>query len=134
MERRSIYINEFAHASPIPNASRIGNVIASGFIRGTDPVTGKLPVTIEEQCALMFSHVKACVEKSGAKLEDILKVTIWVEKIDRKPINAEWVKWFPDPASMPARQVCVMEMEPGVLIQCDFLAVVMVSDPEGLTP
>lgn len=126
MHRRSINIDEFAHASPIPNASRIGNMIASGFIRGTDPATGKLPPTIEEQCALMFSHVKRCVEKGGARVEDIIKVTIWVASIDRKPINAEWVKIFPDPAAMPARQVCVMEMEPGVLIQCDFLAVVQV--------
>ena len=123
MQRRSINIDEFAHASPIPTASRIGNIIVSGFIRGTDPATGKLPGTIEEQCALMFSHVRRCVENGGMRVEDIIKVSIWVEKIDRKPINAEWVKIFPDPKSRPARQVCVMEMEPGVLIQCDFMAV-----------
>ena len=123
-QRRSINIDEFAHASPIPTASRIGNMIASGFIRGTDPATGKLPPTIEEQCALMFAHMRRCVEKAGAHVDDILKITIWVERIDRKPINAEWVKVFPDPTSRPARQVCVMEMEPGVLIQCEFLAVV----------
>lgn len=123
MQRRSINIDEFSHASPIPTASRIGNMIASGFIRGTDPKTGKLAATLEEQCALMFSHMRRCVEMGGGRLEDILKVTIWVEKIDRKPINAEWAKVFPDPQSRPARQMCVMEMEPGVLIQCDFLAV-----------
>ena len=39
--RRSIYIDEFAHKSPIPNASRIGNIIVSGLIRGVDPVTGE---------------------------------------------------------------------------------------------
>ncbi len=124
MQRRSIHIDEFAHASPIPNASRIGNLIASGFIRGTDPATGKLAATLQEQCALMFGHMKRCVEKGGGRAEDIIKVTIWVEKIDRKPINEEWVKVFPDPESRPARQVCVMEMEPGVAIQCEFLAVV----------
>jgi enamine deaminase RidA (YjgF/YER057c/UK114 family) len=123
MPRRSIHIGGFAHASPIPNASRIGNVIASGFIRGTDPATGKLPPTMEEQIALMFTHVNACVEAGGGTMDDILKITIWVEKIDRKPINDAWVKWFKDPHAMPARQVCVMGMEPGVLIQCDFLAV-----------
>ena len=123
-QRRSINIDEFAHASPIPTASRIGNVIASGFIRGTDPATGKLPPTLEAQCGLMFAHLRRCVEKGGARVDDIIKVTIWVARIDRGPINAEWVKMFPDPASRPARQVCVMEMEPGVHIQCDFLAVI----------
>lgn len=124
MQRRSIDIDEFAHASPIPTASRIGNIIVSGFIRGTEPETNKLAPTLEEQCALMFSHLRRCVENGGGRMEDIIKVSIWVEKIDRKPINAEWVKAFPDPASRPARQVCVMEMEPGVHIQCDFMAVV----------
>ncbi len=124
MQRRSIHIDAFAHASPIPNASRIGNLIASGFIRGTDPATGKLAASLQEQCALMFKHMVRCVEKGGGRAEDILKVTIWVEKIDRRPINEEWVKVFPDPESRPARQVCVMEMEPGVAIQCEFLAVV----------
>ena len=37
--RRSIYIDEFAHKSPIPNASRIGNIIVSGLLRGVDPAT-----------------------------------------------------------------------------------------------
>ena len=122
--RTSITIDAFAHASPIPTASRIGNVIASGFIRGTDPTTGQLAETLDAQCALMFSHLRRCVETGGARLDDILKVTIWVKALDRRPINAEWVKVFPDPKSRPARQVVEMPMEPGVLIQCDFLAVI----------
>jgi len=28
MPRRSIYLDDIAHQSPIPNASRIGNIIA----------------------------------------------------------------------------------------------------------
>jgi len=34
------------------------------------------------------------------------------------------VKMFPDPASRPARQVMEVPMEPGVLIQCDFMAII----------
>ncbi len=41
--RRSIYIDEFAHQSPIPNASRIGNIIVSGLLRGVDPATPANP-------------------------------------------------------------------------------------------
>jgi 2-iminobutanoate/2-iminopropanoate deaminase len=122
--RESITIDEFSHQSPIPTASRIGNIIASGFIRGTDPGTGKLPATIEEQTELMFHHMQRAVEAGGASLEDVLKVSIWVKTLDRKPINQVWVKYFPDPKSRPAMQVVEMPMEPGVLIQCDFLAVI----------
>ncbi len=123
MQRRSITIDAFAHKSPIPNASRIGNIIASGLIRGTD-TAGAFPPTLEQQCALMFENMKRTVEAGGGRVEDIIKVTVWMEKLQRPPINAEWVTWFPDPAARPARQVMETSMEPGVLIQCDFLAVV----------
>jgi hypothetical protein len=31
---------------------------------------------------------------------------------------------FPDPAARPARQIMEVPMEAGVLIQCDFMAVI----------
>jgi len=122
--RRSIYIDEFAHKSPIPNASRIGNIIVSGLIRGIDPVTEIFPLTVEQQCAFMFMHVRRTVEAGGARVEDIIKVTFWMKELQRKPVNDEWVKMFPDPASRPARQIMEVPMEMGVLVQCDFMAVI----------
>jgi 2-iminobutanoate/2-iminopropanoate deaminase len=124
MPRRSIYVDEIAHQSPIPNASRIGNIIVSGLIRGADPATGKLAGTLEEQCELMFMHMRQAVEAGGATVDDIIKVTVWMKELTRKPVNDEWVKMFPDPASRPARQVMEVPMEAGVLIQCDFMAII----------
>jgi 2-iminobutanoate/2-iminopropanoate deaminase len=122
--RRSIYVDEFFHRSPIPNASRIGNILVSGLIRGVDPATQKLAATLEQQCALMFAHMRLTAEKGGATIEDIVKATFWMEKLSRPPINHEWVKMFPDPASRPARQIMEVPMEQGVLVQCDFMAVI----------
>lgn len=122
--RRSVYIDEFAHKSPIPNASRIGNIIVSGLIRGIDPVTEIFPSTVEQQCAFMFAHMRRTVEAGGAHVEDIIKVTFWMKELQRKPVNDEWVKMFPDPASRPARQIMEVPMETGVLVQCDFMAVI----------
>ena len=122
--RRSIYIDEFAHKSPIPNASRIGNVIVSGLLRGVDPATQAFPPTVEQQCRFMFDNIRRCVEAGGATVEDIIKVTFWVKELQRKPINDEWVKMFPDPASRPARQIMEVPMEPEVLVECDFMAVI----------
>jgi 2-iminobutanoate/2-iminopropanoate deaminase len=124
MPRRSIYVDEIAHRSPIPNASRIGDIIVSGLIRGHDPATGKLAPTLEQQCAFMFQHMRQTVEAGGATLDDIIKVTVWMKELTREPVNKEWVKMFPDPASRPTRQVMEVPMEPGVLIQCDFVAVI----------
>jgi 2-iminobutanoate/2-iminopropanoate deaminase len=122
--RRSIYIDEFSHRSPIPNASRIGNILVSGLIRGVETDTQQLAATLERQCALMFDNIRITAEKGGATVEDIVKVTFWMEKLSRPPINTEWVKMFPDPASRPARQIMEVPMEEGVLVQCDFMAVI----------
>jgi 2-iminobutanoate/2-iminopropanoate deaminase len=124
MTRRSIHVASFAHQSPIPNASRIGKVIASGLIRGANPVTQKFPPTLEEQCVHMFNNIRLTVEAGGARAEDIIKVTIWMKQLERKPVNDEWVKMFPDAAARPARQIMEVAMESGVLVQCDILAVI----------
>ena len=124
MTRRSIHIASFAHQSPIPNASRIGNVIASGLIRGANPNTQKFPPTVEEQCVHMFNNIRLTVEAGGARVEDIIKVTFWMKQLERKPVNDEWVKMFPDAAARPARQIMEVTMESGVLVQCDILAVI----------
>jgi len=124
MPRTSIYLDEIAHRSPIPNACRIGNVIVSGLIRGADPATSQLAATLEEQCTLMFEHMRRVAEAGGATVDDIVKVTVWMKQLERKLVNDEWVKMFPDPAARPARQIMEVPMEAGVLIQCDFMAVI----------
>ena len=124
MPRTSIHVGEIAHQSPIPNASRIGNIIVSGLIRGADPATSQLAATLEQQCAFMFEHMRRVVEAGGATVEDIVKVTVWMKELKREPVNDEWMKMFPDPAARPARQIMEVPMEAGVLIQCDFMAVI----------
>jgi enamine deaminase RidA (YjgF/YER057c/UK114 family) len=124
MGRTSVYVDEIAHGSPIPNASRIGNILVSDLIRGFDPATGKLATTLAQQCQFMFLHMREVAEAGGATAADIVKVTVWVAKLERRLINEEWLKMFPDPRSRPARQVMEVPMEAGVLIQCDFMAVV----------
>ena len=124
MKRQAIYISQFQHQNPIPNAARIGPVIASGLIRGVDPQTHEFPADMAQQCAFMFDNIRATIEAAGANLDSIIKVTFWMEKMDRAPINLEWTKMFPDEPTRPARQIMLSPMEPNVLVQCDFLAVV----------
>ena len=38
--RTSIYVEGFSHKNPIPAACRIGSVLESGSIQGTEPATG----------------------------------------------------------------------------------------------
>src|ERR1700716_4329615 len=98
MARSSIYVDEIAHQSPTPNGSRIGNILVSGLIRGADPSTAKLAATLEQQCAFMFLHMRQAVEAGGARVEDIIKVTVWMKELQRQPINHEWCKMLAEPA------------------------------------
>jgi 2-iminobutanoate/2-iminopropanoate deaminase len=122
--RKSIYVDGFGHKNPIPAAARIGNMVASGIIYGLDVATGKPATSLEEQARLMFHHLRAIVEEAGGSVDDILKLNLWmVDRSKREAVNAEWMKMFPDAASRPARQAMQGELGPGILVQCDFLAV-----------
>jgi enamine deaminase RidA (YjgF/YER057c/UK114 family) len=123
-ERRSIDIEGYRHANPIPAACRIGNVLMSGVISGRDPTSGQLPPSIEEQCANMFRHVQRIVEAAGGSTANIIKLTIWLrDSGNRDALNAEWVRLFPDPASRPARHTLPLTDAGDSLVQCDVAAV-----------
>jgi 2-iminobutanoate/2-iminopropanoate deaminase len=125
-KRRSIEVEGFSHgATPIPAASRIGNMIASGGIAGLDTATGKIPDGLEVQVAAMFANVRKIIEAAGASTDDILKMTIWVrDRAARAIIDPHWIKMFPDPHSRPARHTLVYQLPDPMLVQCDFLAIV----------
>jgi len=79
--RRSIEVEGFGHGTtPIPAASRIGNLIASGGIAGIDTATGKMSGDLEAQVAAMFANLRRIVEAGGGSTDDIIKVTIWVRE------------------------------------------------------
>lgn len=123
-KRTSIYVEGFGHKNPIPAAARIGNLVASGIIYGLDVTTGKPAATLDEQARLMFHHLNAIIAEAGGTVDDILKLNLWmVDRSKREAVNAEWLKMFPDANSRPARQAMQAELGPGILVQCDFLAV-----------
>lgn len=123
-KRTSIYVEGFSHKNPIPAACRVGNMLYSGSIQGTDPKTGKYGATPEEQSALMFAHVKRIVEAAGGSTDDIVKMTVWMkDRSNRAPINTEWLKMFPDEASRPARHAIQLALDGEKLFECDFVAV-----------
>ncbi|MFT5486133.1 MAG: 2-iminobutanoate/2-iminopropanoate deaminase [Paracoccaceae bacterium] len=122
--RKSIHIDGFAHKNPIPNASVIGNMLVTGVIMGRDTRSETVPDTIEEQCAIMFRHVRDIVEAAGGTTDDILKMSVWLKNTsDRSALNAEWTAMFPDPENRPARHAFSLESDSIVMVQCDFMAV-----------
>jgi 2-iminobutanoate/2-iminopropanoate deaminase len=123
--RQSINGSHARHENPIPNACRIGNIVMSSVIGGSNPGTRELPATLEQQIANVFGSIRHDIESAGGTVDDILKVTFWVKDPakQRAALNEEWVKMFPDPASRPARHTQHLPAESRALVQADFIAV-----------
>ena len=126
MARRvSIHIPGFRHANPIPAASRIGNFLVSGGIHGMDPATGKTAESLEDQLRFMFQHVRAVMDAAGGSPDDIIKFAVTMtDRAQRPALNVEWLKMFPDEHSRPARHTSEGNLSPGMLVQCDIMAVI----------
>lgn len=122
--RKAVYTEAFSHSNPIPAASQIGNILVTGIVNGLDPAKPEHPGSLEEQCRLMFHRVSEIMKAAGGSTENILKLNVQMSDIsDRKAVNAEWTKMFPDAATRPVRQTLHAPLDRGKLIQCDVLAI-----------
>ena len=123
--RRGINGARARHQNPIPNASRVGNIVMSSVISGTNPGTRELPPDLAGQMANLFAHVRADIEAAGGSVDDIIKMTFWMQDptTGRAAINDEWVKMFPNEASRPARHTQPSSGGGNALVTCDFVAV-----------
>jgi 2-iminobutanoate/2-iminopropanoate deaminase len=124
-KRQSVNFPGFSHQNPIPNASRIGNVMMTSVISGVDPGTRNLPPELSKQVANLFAHVRTAIETAGGTPDDIIKMTFWMKEptTGRAALNDEWLKMFPDPASRPARHTTALGAESNALVTCEFVAV-----------
>jgi len=127
VKRCSIDVENHGHGQlPIPAASRVGPIIATGGIRGADPATGKMPDELEAQVRFMFVNLKRIIEAGGGSADSIVKVTVFVKSTDAKPlVDAEWVKLFPDARARPARHMLKQDLAGAMLVQCDAIAVAL---------
>lgn len=122
----SIEIEGLHHGNaPIPTASRVGPVVASGGIMGMDPADGTIPDDLNRQVELAFANVSAVMNSVGGTVEDIVKFTCFVADRDsRELINVKWLEMFPDEHRRPARHTVAHALPGRVLIQIEILAYV----------
>jgi enamine deaminase RidA (YjgF/YER057c/UK114 family) len=125
-KRRSVNGSRARHENPIPNASRVGNIVMSSVIGGANPGSRELPASLEQQIANVFHHIRHDIEAAGGSVDDIVKVTFWVKDptTQRAALNAEWVKMFPDADARPARHTLTLPPDSRAQVQADFTAVI----------
>lgn len=123
--RQSIEVEGLSHGRlPIPAASRLRGVVATGGVRGVDPATGALSADPRIQAEHMFANLRAILFAAGASTTDLVKLTIWITDAEvRDCVSDPWLKMFPDPHSRPARHILTYALPGGMRIQCEALAV-----------
>lgn len=121
---RSINVPGLAHNAPIPLAARVGNVISTSAIAGKDPATGRLAEGAAAQAAHAFRNLRTILEAGGGGLADAVKLAIVIKDDSvRDAVNTEWLQCFPDPSDRPARHIAVHDLQHGMLLQIECLAV-----------
>jgi 2-aminomuconate deaminase len=100
-----------------PHARRVGDLLFLSGIGPRDPATNAIAgneyfadgrvrrYDIEAQARAVFANVRAVLEASGARWEDLADVTVYLTDMARdfKAYNAVWAEHFPDPATAPCR-------------------------------
>ncbi|RZL67698.1 MAG: RidA family protein [Variovorax sp.] len=123
---RSIEVEGVTHgAAPIPMGARVGNMLYSSGLMGKDPSNDKLPPDSASQARFLFDNLRSLLRNGGASLDDVVHVTAFVkDNAQREALNAEWVACFPDPHDRPARHTQVADLQGGMLMQIEIVAVV----------
>jgi reactive intermediate/imine deaminase len=122
MTRRQEYRVETLHepVSHYTDAVRWGDLL---FVSGVSPLTPDSRVVstdITAQAEKVFENLAEVLAAAGAKLEDTLKVTVFVDDVaDRVAINAVRQKWFG--AARPASTLIggVVFAVPGMRIEIE---------------
>ena len=100
-----------------PHARRVGDLLFLSGIGPRDPATDDIAgndyfadgrvrkYDIDAQARAVFANVRAVLEASGARWEDLVDVTVYLTDMARdfKAYNAVWAEHFPDPATAPCR-------------------------------
>ena len=100
-----------------PHARRVGQLLFLSGIGPRNPATDAIvgneyfadgrvrKYDIEAQARAVFANVRAVLNASGARWEDLVDVTVYLTDMSRdfKAYNAVWKEYFPDAACAPCR-------------------------------
>jgi 2-aminomuconate deaminase len=100
-----------------PHARRVGDLLFLSGIGPRDPATNAIAgneyfadgrvrkYDIQAQARAVFANVRAVLDASGARWEDLVDVTVYLTDMARdfKAYNAVWAEHLPDAATAPCR-------------------------------
>jgi 2-aminomuconate deaminase len=128
-----------------PHARRVGNLLFLSGIGPRDPETNAIvgneyfadgrvrKYDVAAQTRAVFANVRAVLEASGARWEDLVDVTVYLTDMARdfKTYNAVWAEYFPDAATAPCRTTLgITALPTPIAIELKCTAAVRVDRPQ----
>ncbi|MBV8085294.1 MAG: RidA family protein [Chloroflexi bacterium] len=121
---KSIDVPGVRHNAPIPMGAKVGNMVFSSGIMGTNPETGQQSADPAEQAKFLFQNIRSFMKEAGGTVENIGHMTVLLKDDSyRDVINAEWEKMFPNPDARPARHSLAVPLRGSMLFQVELIAV-----------
>ena len=114
-----------AAVGPYSQGIKVGNMIYTSGQLHIDPKTGKLlEGDIQKQARLCLENVKAILNEAGASMENVVKVTVFVQDVSKfSLINEVYAEYFSE--HKPARSLVeVAKLPLGGQIESEAVAVI----------
>ena len=114
-----------AAVGPYSQGTKVGNMVFTSGQLHIDPSTGVLAEgDIQDLARLSLNNVKAVLEAGGASMEDVVKVSVFVQDIAQfSKINEVYAEFFTD--HKPARSLVeVAKLPLGGQIEIEAIAVI----------
>ncbi len=107
---------------PYSQAIEINNMVYTSGVIPVDPATGVIPEGVEAQAKQALQNLVNLVEASGAKVENVVKTTVFIKEMnDFAKINEIYAQFFKEP--FPARScVEVARLPKDVLLEIEAIA------------
>lgn len=123
-KREVLHIKGSEHQNPIPTAVKVGNMVYTSALIGSDPETGEMPEDVNDEICNLFYYLKEIMKAAGGTTDDIAHLSVYM--VDRKykeNVNTEWLKMFPNENDRPARHTTEKSLRNGLRVQFEMTAV-----------
>lgn len=121
--KESIVGKNFAKPlGPYSHGTKAGGFIFVSGQTPADPVTGKIPSSVEEQTAQSLKNVQAVLAAAGATMDDVVKTLVFLADMDDFPkMNGVYKTFFTGDA--PARSAVQVVKLPGSGVKVEIEAI-----------
>lgn len=113
-----------AAIGPYSQAKKVGNFVFTSGQIPVDPSSGKvIEGGVDIQAQQVFENVKAVLEASGTKMENVIKATVFLKDMgDFAAMNEVYSDYFPEKPARSCVQVAKLPLD--VKVEVEVIALI----------